>query len=92
MAAFACAVPLVCIPLGRDQDGNCARVEKLGAGVGLPQAADAATIRDATVRTLQSSNIRDAAARMGEIVASYGDGARAVAELERLLDVARRRR
>lgn len=85
MAAFACAVPLVCIPLGRDQDGNCARVEELGAGLGLPQDADAATIRDATVRTLESSDIRDAAARMADVVASYGDGVRAVAELEGLL-------
>ncbi len=85
MAAFACAAPLVCIPLGRDQDGNSARVGELGAGVGLPEDADAATIRDATVRALESPEIRDSAARMAEVVASYGDGVRAVAELEGLL-------
>ena len=35
MAAFDAGVPLVCLPLGRGQPGNAARVAELGAGVAL---------------------------------------------------------
>ena len=39
-AALSFGVPLVCIPLGRDQPHNAERVETVGAGIALPPDAD----------------------------------------------------
>jgi UDP:flavonoid glycosyltransferase YjiC (YdhE family) len=44
MAAMAYGVPMVCLPMGRDQDGNAARVERLGTGRVLPPSSSAAEI------------------------------------------------
>ena len=51
MSALSHGVPLVCLPLGRDQFFNAAMVERVGAGRSLPGDADVNTIAD-TVREL----------------------------------------
>ncbi len=84
MAAFANGVPLVCIPLGRDQPGNAARAAELGIAVTLPTDAGADQIRSAVSEALQSPSLRSAAASMAVAVAGYGDGIRAVEALEAL--------
>ncbi|HZO48955.1 MAG TPA: nucleotide disphospho-sugar-binding domain-containing protein [Gaiellaceae bacterium] len=85
MAAFTCGVPLVVIPLGRDQPGNAARVEELGAGLSLPSGADSRAIRAAAADALADDGLRRAARRMQRVVEGYGGGERAVAALEALL-------
>jgi MGT family glycosyltransferase len=90
MAAFDAGAPLVCLPLGRDQPGNAARVAELGAGIALDGAAAVAAIRAAAAEALASPDLRAGAKRMKEIVASYGSGVRAVSALEPLATMGRR--
>lgn len=44
MAAMIHGVPMLCLPMGRDQHGNVARVEHLGLGHVLPADSSAADI------------------------------------------------
>ncbi len=85
MAAFAHGVPMLCMPLGRDQLGNAEMVAVLRAGRTI--AADASTeeVRSAVVDALGSDALRVGARRMAEIVAGYKRGAQAIDELESLL-------
>jgi UDP:flavonoid glycosyltransferase YjiC (YdhE family) len=58
MAAFSHAVPLVCIPLGRDQPGNAARAAELGVALALPSDAGPDQIRAAVSEALGSASLR----------------------------------
>jgi UDP:flavonoid glycosyltransferase YjiC (YdhE family) len=84
MAAFAAAVPAVCLPLGRDQESNARRAQELGATVVLgpdtPPEELALEIRSA----IDSAELRAAADRMASSVRSYQGGDAAVAALERI--------
>ena len=84
MASLAHGVPLVCLPMGRDQDDIAARVVHAGAGLRLSpkagQAAIAAAVRDALASPAMAGNAqRLARAMRQEIEADQG-----VAELETL--------
>jgi MGT family glycosyltransferase len=85
MAALAHGVPLVCIPLGRDQPGNAERAAELGVGLSLPTDAQPSQIRAAVNEALQSPTLRSSCARMATAISSYGAGSRAVEELEMFL-------
>jgi MGT family glycosyltransferase len=85
LAALACGVPLLCLPLGREQPLNAARVEALGAGLVLPPTAAEADVRQAAERLLAEPSFRNAAQRFATVSAGYGDGARAVEALEALI-------
>jgi len=85
MAAFQHGVPMLCMPLGRDQPGNAARVEALGAGRTIAQDASIEEIRGTIVDALGSDPLRTAARRMAGIVAGYGQVDLAVNEVESLL-------
>jgi len=84
MAAFASGVPMVCVPLGRDQPENAARVEALGAGRTISRDASVEEMRAAVVDVLGSEALRAGARGMAEIVARYGRGNHAIEELESL--------
>jgi MGT family glycosyltransferase len=85
MAAFACGIPSVCIPLGRDQLGNAERAQELEAGIALAPDASEEAIRGAVREALASEELRAGAGRMRDVVDRYGAGAIAVRELEQLL-------
>jgi UDP:flavonoid glycosyltransferase YjiC (YdhE family) len=51
-------VPMVCIPMGRDQDDTAARVVHHGAGVACPPTASAGTIRAAVTKVLEREEYR----------------------------------
>lgn len=85
MAAFAFGVPVLCMPLGRDQPVNTGRVVALGAGRAIRSDAPVEEVRAAILEVLESGALRAGAGRMAEIVESYGSGALAVRELEHLL-------
>jgi MGT family glycosyltransferase len=85
MAAFSAGVPVVCIPLGRDQYDNARRVEELGLGTVLAPEATAWEIRQSVENALDSADLRDAAGRMAAAIDGYAGGSRAVALLEQLV-------
>jgi MGT family glycosyltransferase len=81
--ALAAGVPLVIVPLGRDQPGSAARVVHAGAGVRIRKTARAAALRAAITRVLNDHRYRTAARRMAGILAAERDDGLAVDELER---------
>jgi MGT family glycosyltransferase len=82
VAALSFGVPLVCIPLGRDQPHNAERVDALGVGVVVPPDASAAQLRAAVERVLADQSYAEAARRF---VTLYDPTARlAIDELESL--------
>jgi UDP:flavonoid glycosyltransferase YjiC (YdhE family) len=84
MKALAAGVPLVCLPMGRDQFEVAARVVALGAGVRLRPGASSAAIARAVRTVLEDPSYRSAARRMAETLAQEARTDRAVAELEGL--------
>lgn len=83
-AALGAGVPLLCLPHGRDQGDNAARVVFHGAGLRISRNAGAARIRAAVSRLLDDPSYRTAAARMADVFASADGAARAADELEAL--------
>lgn len=63
--ALAAGVPLVVMPMGRDQGDNAARVVAHGAGIRLKRTAPETAIAEAVERVLGDSSFRHAAARLG---------------------------
>jgi UDP:flavonoid glycosyltransferase YjiC (YdhE family) len=85
MVALAHGVPLVCVPMGRDQFHNSQRVEEVGAGITVPMDAPVSDIREAVANVLSDDSYRAGAARIAGVIAGYGNGTAAVTELEALL-------
>jgi len=69
LKALAAAVPLVCMPMGRDQKDNTVRVLRLGAGVRVSRKAQPAEIAAAVRRVLDEPGYADAARRFAEVLA-----------------------
>ena len=84
MSALSHGVPLMCLPLGRDQFFNAAMVERVGAGRSLPGDTDVDTLADAVRGMLDDYSTRAGAKRMAIVIAGYGGGADAVTEIERI--------
>ena len=59
---LAAGLPLVCLPQGRDQRDNAARVQRLGAGIRLGKRATSAAIAGAVRKVIDSGQYREAAA------------------------------
>jgi len=83
-AALASGVPLVCIPQGRDQPLNAARVEVCGAGRVVAPKAPATEIATAVDAVLRDETARASARRFAAGIAALGGGERAIAEVEQL--------
>jgi MGT family glycosyltransferase len=83
-AALADGVPLVCIPDGRDQPDNAARVVEAGAGVRVKKRAPPEKLRRAIASALAEPALKRGAERIADALAR-SDGAQATADrLERL--------
>lgn len=80
--ALAAGVPIVCLPMGRDQFDVAARVVHRGAGTQLDAAADPAAISAAVREVLSDSRYRRAAAGIAEAIAEETANDRAVEEIE----------
>jgi MGT family glycosyltransferase len=85
LAAIASGVPMICLPLGRDQPMNAARVEAIGAGRTLPPDSDAEALRAAIASVLGDANYRRAARSIAKDIAASMERQLAVSELEGLL-------
>lgn len=82
--ALAHGVPLVCMPMGRDQDDVTARVRWHGAGLRVGHGASAVKIRRALDRVLREPSFREAAGRLRAVIDADVSADRGVAELEAL--------
>lgn len=83
-AALAAGVPLLCIPDGRDQNDNAARVVARGTGQRARRKASPRRLRRLIVATLQSEAMRRNAQRMADRFADEDGAARAGHEIEAL--------
>jgi MGT family glycosyltransferase len=70
LKALAAGVPLVCMPMGRDQKDNTVRVLRLGAGVQVSKNARPAAITAAVRRLIDEPAYTLAARRFAETLAS----------------------
>lgn len=84
MKALAAGVPMVVLPMGRDQLEVAARVVSCGAGVRLKPNASPAKIAAAVRSVLDDERYREAAQRLAVAIAEETAGDRAVSELEDL--------
>jgi MGT family glycosyltransferase len=84
MRALAAGVPMVCIPMGRDQNDTAARVVHHGAGVRLSPSASTAKIRSAVLQVLADDEFRSNAARLATVLAHEHHPADVAIELERV--------
>lgn len=84
LKALIAGVPLVVVPLGRDQPDNAARVVYAGAGIRLRRNASVSALRAATTRVIADPRYRAAAGRMASRLAAERDDNLVVDELERV--------
>ena len=78
-------VPVLCLPMGRDQPENAVRIAARGAGLTLPKSASAGRIAWRVTRLLEEPAFRENARRLGAAVAAEADGGvRAAEAIERL--------
>ena len=82
MKALIAGVPLVVVPLGRDQPDNAARVVHAGAGARLRKKASVRDLCAATARVIEDPRYRAAAGRMAGRLAAERDDQLVVDELE----------
>ena len=86
MKALAAGVPLVCIPMGRDQKDNTVRVLRLGAGIRLSKKSTPTQIAAAITEILERPQYLAAARRFAEVLAwEAAHRPRAADEAESLL-------
>jgi len=85
MTALAHGVPLLCMPMGRDQHDNAARVAACGAGCVLPLEAGVGQISETIAEMLAAPEYRIAARSMAATIALRDGRGVAVDELEKLL-------
>ena len=84
ITALNFGVPVVCLPMGRDQADNAARVVWRGAGLRCARSGNAETLRRAIRRALEEPRFRAGARRVADEIASHGGANRAIEEVEAL--------
>jgi MGT family glycosyltransferase len=84
MKALIAGVPLVLVPLGRDQPDNAGRVVHAGAGIRLRKNATTGALRAAVSQLTDDPSYRAAAQHMAARLASERDDNLVVDELEQV--------
>jgi MGT family glycosyltransferase len=84
MKALIAGVPLIVVPLGRDQPDNAGRVVYAGAGIRLRKNATASALRTAISRVIEDPRYRAAAQHMAARLAAERDDNRVLDELEQV--------
>jgi MGT family glycosyltransferase len=82
--ALAAGVPLVCLPMGRDQLDVAARVVHAGAGLRLRPGARPTAIEAAVRRVIAEPRFRDGASAIGAQIVEDAKAERGLDELEAL--------
>ncbi|MCC6612370.1 MAG: glycosyltransferase family 1 protein [Anaerolineae bacterium] len=80
--ALAHGVPLICMPVGRDQPNNAARVVARGAGIRLSPSADSNAISQAVQQILDVPTYAENARKLAETIRHDANNSTVVAELE----------
>ncbi len=83
-AALADGVPLLCIPDGRDQPDNAARVIACGAGIRVRKNASTRKLRRAITQTLENPSLKDGAGAIASALARSNGAVTVVGMLEQL--------
>lgn len=68
MRALSSGLPLVCVPMGRDQNDNAAKVAWHGCGIRLGSKASPKKIRDAVSKIIHDQAFRQNAAKFQEAI------------------------
>jgi UDP:flavonoid glycosyltransferase YjiC (YdhE family) len=84
--ALVSGVPLLCLPMGRDQLDVAARVVHAGAGLRLRPGASPAAIKRAVRRLLDDPSFRESAGRVGAQMRADAQEGRDISELEALAE------
>jgi len=84
MKGLLAGVPIVCMPTGRDQPDNAARITHRGAGLKITKNASPPKIAAAVERVLQDPSFRDAAQHLGGRIRAEADSGAVLSELEAL--------
>jgi UDP:flavonoid glycosyltransferase YjiC (YdhE family) len=84
MRALVHGLPILALPMGRDQNDNAARLVSRGAGLCLKPSAKATRITGAVGRLLEDASFRQNAKRLGEAIEADVAADRAVGLLEHL--------
>ena len=84
MKGLVAGVPIVCMPTGRDQPDNAARLVHRGAGVKISKKSSPARIASAIEHVRNNPSFKTAATRLGEQLRAEADSGTALAELETL--------
>ncbi len=84
MRGLAHGLPLLCLPMGRDQADNAARVVAHGAGLRLKSSAKPQQIGKAVQQLLDQPAYRRQAQRLGQLIAEDAARDKAIHELERV--------
>jgi UDP:flavonoid glycosyltransferase YjiC (YdhE family) len=85
MAGVTYGVPMLCLPMGRDQPMNAERVVELGLGSLVSAESPVADIRHAIVAMLADADTRTRAAELARSLAGHPGLDDAVASVENLL-------
>jgi MGT family glycosyltransferase len=83
---LAAGVPMVCMPMGRDQDVTAAQVVAMGAGVGLLPTASSEEISAAVTEVLHNDEFTVHASRLGASIAAEHDALDVARAFEQLVD------
>jgi MGT family glycosyltransferase len=84
LKALAAGVPLVCMPMGRDQNDTAARVVACGAGVRIKPSASPGAIRRAVEQVIADSKYHQAALRLRNDIDIEVRTSDVAAEIERI--------
>ncbi len=84
LKALACGVPMVCLPMGRDQTDTAVRVVHAGAGIRLSPKSSSARIAAAVRTVLDQPHFATAASTMARTIAHEQSCVDVVAEIESL--------
>ena len=86
LKGLAAGVPILCMPMGRDQNDTAARVVHAGAGLRLSPRASARTIAAAVRRLLEDDRYRANANRLREALAREAAACDPAEALERVAE------
>jgi MGT family glycosyltransferase len=82
--ALAAGVPIVTMPMGRDQSDNAVRVSRIGAGITVSRHARTRTLRRVIDCAAFDAGLHRAARRARDVITREFSGDPAVEELEKL--------